>query len=1481
MKTSFAPITCNRMISFPSRLAALLGIAWGIVCGILPVQAQIYQTYSPANWVDDPFSPNANYTLTSANTSSPTYQNNGTGLGNLNGYSPIGATITLATGDTVFLTGQVTITGPGVDPGNNQFRMGLYYQGTNPTDTGWAGYMLGSPRNETSTSWGVYMRNIPNTGQFGSGTGTTVGAPGSLVRAGTFNNAATYHLTLSVTYLSSSSTLIRFTLQGVSPSTYLYSGRFTNNSATTQGGFSFDHVGFLGGATLFASASPDYGIQFANVQVSLGKFGDSTWTNDASGLWSATGNWTNGVVANGSGFIADFSQVNLTADRTVTLDANRTVGGMGFGATSGSTYNWFLVSSGGSILTLDIGAPSAPSIAVSQNTATLGLSLVSPNGLTKTGAGTLVLGGANTIVGPLNLNGGAINFPSLANLPLAAGISAINFGGGALQWAPGNTLDISSLGVPISFAGNAGFDTSANNVTLATGFGDGGAGGLTKLGAGTLTLNGTVSYTGATTVSNGVLALGSSGSISSSTNISVRSGATLDVSALAGGLTLSQNLSGAGTVLGNVTDAAGVTIAPGTAGAGTLTANGNLSLNGGGALNYELSDVTTAGSGVNDLIVVTGNLNIAGLTTFNVSLINGAPGSGTYTLFTYNTFSGSLANLTAPIGFTVVNNATAKTIELVAAHVPASLTWKGDNSVNAWDTDTTANWLQSGTNQYFFTGDSVTFDDTGFNSPAINISGSVSPASVTVNASQNYDFAGTGAMITGQLTKTGTGTLILENNNTYTGPTVIGGGTLQVGGDVNGGATGALGTGPVTNNSALVFYLATDSSVTTNIYGTGSITNIGSAGTVTLSGSISGSTMNMAGFGVMVLSGSNSYTGQTIISSGSLQANNSFALGSGTAGTVVSNGAQLYINANINISGESLSLAGTGPATDGALRKGGGGVTALSGVITLTGDTQFQVDGGGSTLNLTNAAGINAPGINVTLSGGAGTITGPLNLGSGSLTKADAGTWTIAPTNTYTGLTVINGGMLQIAAAAALGPVSTFTPAYVNLNGGSLGVTTNVTFNDGFGGFTIGTSGGFDVPAGMTLVISNQIDGAGTINKTGGGTLVLSGSNTFSGTLNVDSGAAVGDAGFVRVASSNAIANVVSPIAIRNNSGGTSTLELDGSSGSIVVTQDITLRGRSPAIPAIINVAGTNTLAGNLTGGDGGSQYRIQSDSGLLTLGSSGTSLTFTTTDLQTLTFQGNGSFSVAGVISDGSAATSVKKDGNGSMTLGAVNTYSGSTIVTGGALDVNGTIGSGTVTISGGILGGTGIINGQVNVGSGGTFSPGAPLGTLTINSNLTLAGNTFVEVNKTTGARDQVAGLTGLTYGGTLTVSNVSGTLAPSDSFQIFPATTFTGNFTGISPALGGGLSWSFNPTNGVLSVVSGIPSTPTNITFSVSGNTLSLNWPASYIGWILQTQTNSLNVGISTNWTDVPGSASMTSTYITNNPANPTVFYRLRYP
>jgi len=63
--------------------------------------------------------------------------------------------------------------------------------------------------------------------------------------------------------------------------------------------------------------------------------------------------------------------------------------------------------------------------------------------------------------------------------------------------------------------------------------------------------------------------------------------------------------------------------------------------------------------------------------------------------------------------------------------------------------------------------------------------------------------------------------------------------------------------------------------------------------------------------------------------------------------------------------------------------------------------------------------------------------------------------------------------------------------------------------------------------------------------------------------------------------------------------------------------------------------------------------------------------------------------------------------------------------------------------------------------------------------------------------------------------------------------------------------------------------------------SANTISLSWPADHLGWHLQVQTNTLGIGLGTNWMTLPGSDLVTGTNITINPASGAVFYRLVSP
>ncbi len=207
----------------------------------------------------------------------------------------------------------------------------------------------------------------------------------------------------------------------------------------------------------------------------------------------------------------------------------------------------------------------------------------------------------------------------------------------------------------------------------------------------------------------------------------------------------------------------------------------------------------------------------------------------------------------------------------------------------------------------------------------------------------------------------------------------------------------------------------------------------------------------------------------------------------------------------------------------------------------------------------------------------------------------------------------------------------------------------------------------------------------------------------------------------------------------------------------------------------------------------------------------------------------GDATFRISGAIS---GTGGLIKTGSSTLTLSGTNTLTGPTTVSAGILQMNGALGNGAVSVaSGAALGGTGVIGGAVTVLSGGTLSPRTSLGTLTVNSTLTLtAGSTTaVDINALTQTCDRVEGITLATYGGTLTVANVAGTLAVGQSFQLFSAANSAGNFSSISPAIPGpNLSWSFNPTTGTLSVVNNAPTISDIAAQTIAVNTVAVILP-----------------------------------------------------
>jgi autotransporter-associated beta strand protein len=606
----------------------------------------------------------------------------------------------------------------------------------------------------------------------------------------------------------------------------------------------------------------------------------------------------------------------------------------------------------------------------------------------------------------------------------------------------------------------------------------------------------------------------------------------------------------------------------------------------------------------------------------------------------------------------------------------------------------------------------------------------------------------------------------------------------------------------------------------------------------------------------------NGGTSQALFSSGN---NVTFdALGYNLGGNFVT--VTNSINANaVTVSataGQQFVLAGAGSLSAQSLLLTGDGTGAL-GLQTAASFTSATIDAG-STLqvgysgingsiqanNLTNNGTIDFQNVSGTL-----IIPGRL-AGAGTIIQNGAGTTILTATNSSYTVSAVNGGALVVASAPNPG----------------------VIFNNAE----------FRPDSAVDLTIGNSFTGPGHFYFTGFQKTKLTGVSDHTGInqifwsqVTVDNPAALGDPNFGLSISSGA--DRFGGLYLSNNIAWIQSLVLEPRLGP---------PSAAATAPHVANASGTNSIDGPLSfnTGQGGSQLNVEAAAGLLTINSV---LLNNAANTNTLNLQGAATGIWNGdLVEIGSPQVlNVLKRGTGKWTLNGNNTYSGTTTVSNGTLVVNGQLlGAGAVSVqSGAFLAGAGIISGPVTVAAGGTIAPGASIGTLTINNSLTLSAGsvTSVEINKTAATRDQIGGVGVLTYGGTLAVANLSGTLTTNDSFQLFSATSYAGAFSAVSPpSPGAGLAWNTNTltSDGTLRITAGstVNTTPTNITSTVvGGNTLQLNWPVDRIGWTLEVQTNSVSVGLATNWVRIPSSATTNQVSVPIVPSNGSVFYRLVYP
>src|SRR5712672_210280 len=216
-------------------------------------------------------------------------------------------------------------------------------------------------------------------------------------------------------------------------------------------------------------------------------------------------------------------------------------------------------------------------------------------------------------------------------------------------------------------------------------------------------------------------------------------------------------------------------------------------------------------------------------------------------------------------------------------------------------------------------------------------------------------------------------------------------------------------------------------------------------------------------------------------------------------------------------------------------------------------------------------------------------------------------------------------------------------------------------------------------------------------------------------------------------------------------------------------------------------------------------------------------------------------------------AADVIIKGGATVIFNGTNNTYSGATTVSNGTLIVNGINVTSSTHVYIGALGGKGEFTGPVTMEPGTTLIPGASIGTLTCDSDLTLGGNLTIEVNRSVLPSNDfvvVGGVLSNSAPGTLTVKNLGSTpLQVGDKFTLFSKPMLNGALITVA---GARATWINNlTTDGSITVGTVVP--PPTLNFTNTGTSLQFSWSDPLNSFKLQAQTNSLNRGISTNWAD----------------------------
>ena len=1208
---------------------------------------------------------------------------------------------------------------------------------------------------------------------------------------------------------------------------------------------------------------------------------------------NALGTGAAGITIGAAGYIGSALKLagNITFGKSITT-ANANIS-TNFGNLSGNntftgTYTQSLYPN---TITSDAGtltfAPASGN-AINNGTANLtfsGAGNITVNGplvgsglVTKSGTGVLSLSGANTYTGGTNINAGILKVGSATALGTGATTvgtnllttvaaldlngqtmtstgdltlygTGINSSGALMNSSPtGATYaGLVKLGAASSIMGdtgtialsNAGTHGGTTNYALTLGGAAGGSvagilgisiSALTKQNAGTWTLNGVNTFANTTpiTISAGTLVIGGAGSLSSG-NYSggIANNGTFQYSSSAA-QTMSGIISGTGvvtkdtsatsvlTLSGNNTYSGGTNFNSGTVSLGSANAigiTGTLSF-GGGTLQFTTTNTTDYSARFSTAANQAYSLNTNGQSVTLASNLTSTGGSltklgtGTLTLTGVNTYSGG----------TNFNGGTLSLGSADAIGSAGTLSFGGG----------TLQFTASNTNDY-----SARF------STAVNQAYSLNTNGQSVTLASNLTSTG------GSLTKLGTGNLTLTGVNTYSGGTNFNGGTLSLGSADAIGSAGTLSFGggtlqfTVSNTND---YSARFSTAASQLY---AFDTNGQSVALASNLTSAGASLTKLGAGDLTLSGANTYSGTTTLSTGTLKAGSATAFGTGVIN--VTSGAALDLNGQNMTSTGTLTLNGAGINSGGALMNSSATGATYAGLVALGSAT--SIVGGTGTVALSNSGTINST-YGLTLDGDAGGSIASIVGNMIALTKQGAGTWTLRGVNSYSGGTTISAGVLKAGSATSFGTgtLSVTSGAALDLNGQTMtsagaltlrgtGIsnggalmnssTTGATYYGsvvlGADSAIVGGAGSIALtwPSGITGSYGLTLGGAtggsvtgpigtttGSLTKEGAGTWTLNSANTFTGNTTISAGTlvigstgslgsgsyagAIANSGTFQYSSSTAqtLSGVISGSGgLTKNTSSTSVLTLSGTNtytGNTVITLGTVAVGGAGSL-------GSGSYAGTIAN-SGTFKYSSSVDQTLSGVISGAGVLTKDTSAVSTLTLAGANTYSGANTLTTGTLKA-------GSVTAFGTGTIS---VASGAALDLNGQ----TMTSTGALtLSGTGVSSSGALMNSNATGATYAGLVTLGGASSIVGGSGTIALTNTGT-----ISGSWGLTLGGAAggsiasIIGTTTGTLTKNDAgtWTLSGVNTYSGTNSVIAGILKAGSNKAFG--TGAISITSG---------------------------------------------------------------------------